>query len=1006
MRPKRTICLFICLITITGLGSKDIRAQDIGSREIDISGLSWKVWLDEQAEWEADTLFLPGKFHLEALPENVPTCGWDKVYDLGLDAILPVVVEELYSEGDARWTYHGVSWFTSEVDVPAFWEGQVVRLYVGKKNRRLEVYVNEELAGYDLVYAAPYSCDISAFLRPGETNRLAFRITNPGGARGWGDFPMVRWGDYLLPPAHDFGGLGAEIELQISDPVYLEDVFVQNLLPAGANHIEVELTLHNSTSLTREAWVELQILDEKEVLHTENLSLEELQPGDSVLSLHFKVPGAKQWNIAQPNLYTSKTKLISGEYADEFKRNFGFRVFEVRANEEGQENFYLNGKRFRHRSAIDWSYYAHHGFYSSGEMAEKSVRNALAIGHNGINFHRHMADEILLGTADRMGLLVLEEPGGFLEEIGFNGTGNTQSFESALMEARCLRMARRDRHHPSVAGYILTNEREKFDILRKNIMVDMHAMDPSKLIVNQSGGHPGGPSGQVPHIRPYDKKFRLDYMDDHTVSSEERFMEYEFQGHQSNKDRYTPNKYGRIDPLAHDNIIYWGEVRCYTGPDNWFNIDQQAEKLPGGRKGYNYKNSEILAKKTAEYFKQNQFPDAVEPLLQSPVDLSVQAGRGLMYSNGRLGQIIMSNDSEDGYAINGWSGGSSVLSPGHGANLEWYSAMVDEGRNLKGPAGDLAWWIRPLQVAIFRMNGKYFEPGDTMRLKVDLINEGMLEAGTYDFQIVVRDGAGRLTSYSKKGILEVKGGDCFAQSIEKELEIPISSSWHGGYLTIEGSLGQEDRVLADGFEQALLMNRSSYGEELGKYDIKVHDWPEAEKALSEANYSSPDPSGGALSVVFLAGEFQSASLLRSVLKEVKKGASLIIRFDSIWADQLYEQKILSSPVTEWGGHQIGHWKGNGWGFISALTGSLSMPGKGTIGTNSWEVPGDPSGFFPFESSHPQTSYGAWFARPDTLLTLFGEISYGKGRILLTPSYPVDGGNAFSDLLFFNMILGF
>jgi hypothetical protein len=55
------------------------------------------------------------------------------------------------------------------------------------------------------------------------------------------------------------------------------------------------------------------------------------------------------------------------------------------------------------------------------------------------------------------------------------------------------------------------------------------------------------------------------------------------------------------------------------------------------------------------------------------------------------------------------------------------------------------------------------------------------------------------------------------------------------------------------------------------------------------------------------------------------------------------------------------------------------------------------------SNYPQKAYGGWFARPDVVLVLFGEIEYGNGKIILAPSYPVDDDNAFNDMLFFNMI---
>jgi beta-galactosidase len=143
--------------------------------------------------------------------------------------------------------------------------------------------------------------------------------------------------------------------------------------------------------------------------------------------------------------------------------------------------------------------------------------------------------------------------------------------------------------------------------------------------------------------------------------------------------------------------------------------------------------------------------------------------------------------------------------------------------------------------------------------------------------------------------------------------------------------------------------------------------------------------------------------LVSALKQVKNGASCILKFDTAWARLLYEQKILKSPVTAWGGLQKPYWNGNGWGYVDLPGLPNAVPSGYTIGTNSWEANSDPVGFEPFESNYPQKSHGAFFFRPDNLFTLIGEITYGKGKIILAPSYPVDTNEAFNDMIFFNLI---
>jgi hypothetical protein len=371
-----------------------------------------------------------------------------------------------------------------------------------------------------------------------------------------------------------------------------------------------------------------------------------------------------------------------------------------------------------------------------------------------------------------------------------------------------------------------------------------------------------------------------------------------------------------------------------------------------------------------------------------------------MYIDGRLGQAIQLSNANDGYAINGWSG--TNLSLGDDM-LAWYSALCDEGRNLKGPAEDLRYWIRPLQVAIIRQNGKYFKVGETAKFNVSLFNENKLAAGEYFLQLKVKDGNGTYSNFKAEQKVTVKGGDYFTQLMIENLAIKMETAWKGGYITLEAKLLKDNKVVADGAEQVLLQNRKSFAADLKDKSIAVLNWNAAEKALAEAGTVAVAFSKDSKAKTILAAGLPSEETMKQLLKQVKAGAKLVLKFDSAWAKALYESKILKQPVTRWGGTQKEYWNGNGWGYVDGLVGNQAIPLGRCIGTNSWEVPSDPVGFEPFVSNFPQKSHGAFFFRPDTLLTLYGEISYGKGRILLAPSYPVDANEAFNDMVFFEML---
>ncbi|MBK5263202.1 MAG: hypothetical protein JJE17_11650 [Peptostreptococcaceae bacterium] len=167
------------------------------------------------------------------------------------------------------------------------------------------------------------------------------------------------------------------------------------------------------------------------------------------------------------------------------------------------------------------------------------------------------------------------------------------------------------------------------------------------------------------------------------------------------------------------------------------------------------------------------------------------------------------------------------------------------------------------------------------------------------------------------------------------------------------------------------------------------------------------------------GKINDWKQIDAILKQVESGEILVLKFNKYWAQVLTVKGILSTPVTEWGGNQTLHWLGNGWGYLDHFVGDLSTANKGTISTNSREVPNDPYGFYPFENDSMISVYGMYLSRPwlckepaigfrmlelqPTMTVTLGVIDYGKGKIILNPCYWVDENNAFTDMLFYNII---
>jgi beta-galactosidase len=988
------------------LAAAGVAGAGAASRDtITLTGRPWRVWMDEKAEWRTDRIYLPSERPpLAELPVNPPTGGWEALSSAaGMACTVPASVEEYFSGGKNFWTYHGVSWFWCDVPVPSAWKGRVVRLQVEKARMRAEVYVNGRLAGYDIVAETPFEADLSSFLDYGKSNRIAVRLTNPGGQRGWADDPGIPWGEVALPPSHDFTLLGG-MTLVATGPVYIDDIFVKNLQPVGARKIEVQATMLNTTaaSVTQTVAVSVRgtgVSDRREV---------DLAPGSNTVAFALEAPGADLWDVDSPALYDCEVELrgADGRVADRDAARFGFRVFEVKEG-EGGHYFYLNGRRVRHKSAIDWGYYALTGGYATPEMAKRSVEAARAIGHNGINFHRCIGEPLVMKYADELGLLMYEEPGGFRAGGGYAIADNTLT--ARVMEEKCRRMTIRDRNHPSLVIFSLSNEDNNWNALRERVLRKIAALDGSRLVLNTSGSEFEHTSNDPQakwftyHIRPYETEIRRDYLDHHNAMNiGARFNEGAvFVGTHRNEFK--------------DRVYYPGEVISTTGPSNWYLTAEMQKRLDPSRLGYDLNIYAGNRDKIAAAFRDWNMRGAGGGFVRGPGDVSTLAGSGMLYMMGRHAQSIMVNNTASGFAINGWSSGPQST----GSQLDWDSAMCDPGRHLKGRAEFYRHWVRPVQMALFRKNGKYFKPGDTVEMELHLINEAVISAGPAEMTLEVLDGAGQTTAFREERKLEVRGGEQFAQRLDP-VKVTLDAAWRGGHITVRATLRRDGRVVAEGAEQVLLANRPSFQRMLSKHTGgAIFGWPAAEQALKDAGAApiafSEAPRRGRLPFI-AAGEVPDEATLDAMLEQVRRGTRLLVRFDQAWAEALHARGLLSEPVTEWGGQQSPGWDGNGWGYLERFLGDQAIPGGTLIGTNGWEVPADPKGFYPFASSLPMRVHGLYVARPRifnasagpkeeerTLLVALGTLRHGRGRILLNAGYPVDENHAFNDMLFYGML---
>ena len=730
----------------------------------DLSGSGWRLWKDDDTTWKQDVVFLP-PVTLSTIPIHPPTCGWDELSNKnGLNVNVPGTAEEYLQkvsspEGDIK----GVSWWYRNIQIPVSNYNRKVLIRFESARYRSEVFINHKLVGYDLIGNTPFEVDITNEVKQGETVQLAVRITDPGGDFDWRDWVNIPWGKVNVGGSHGFGGITGRVQLISCNPVYIDDIYMQNTPEYHtANAI---ITFNNTSQKTEKTNLSISVRDKKdpsvEVFHTELKDLMIKQGQDSI-SIKINAPTAKLWDVDNPNLYICTVSLANkSKTMDEDKKTFGFRWFELAGI--GTDAMYrLNGKRMMLRTSISWGFWPVNGLIPTPEMAEKQIRLAKTFGLNMLNFHRCIGSPIVMEKADEIGLLYYEEPG------NYRG-GNTDLFARACMREKICRMVKRDRSHPCMIIYTLQNEMRNVDSLiflsQKSDMKAAHEIDPSRVIVRTSAWAVEGidkDDQSKLHTRPFDTtQYMSGYYDFHRAGGPHTWNQ-SFYKNPTNYYGYTTNA---------KEIVYWGEEGALSTPSRLELIRNDIKKNPNlGWDGAMYLDEYGQFENFIKQKKLGTIFPSVDALTTAMGTISLEH-QGRKIENVRIGNVT------DGYAINGWE--SEIV--------ENHSGIVDCYRNPKADPAILSYYNQPLYVAVKPRKQVVELPGDVV-VDFFMVNEKNLK-GNCNLLVETKDLLGK-TIFSKQIPVTISGGDVFGQLIADSIRIPLTPKGEqkGGMFKIDASI--------------------------------------------------------------------------------------------------------------------------------------------------------------------------------------------------------------------------
>lgn len=393
-----------------------------------------------------------------------PDTGWPEARQVS-------VPHSWQEHADLR-TYTGTAWYRTSFTFDGV-DDERALLSFGAVDYETTVWVNGQRVGDNNGGYLPFNVDATAAVEPGE-NTIVLRVHDP---EDMSEIPH--------------GKQGADWYTRVSGPWQRIDLLRVPERRVTAARVTPDLSSDTAT-------VELSVSDaNRELTATvsvssddDTLSVDSVPVSDGTAEITLEIPDPDYWTPETPVLYDLRVTLADDEdILDTYETYFGMRSVDY---EDGK--LFLNGEEFTMRGALDQAFYPD-TYYRPADLDtfELEIRAAKELGFNLLRKHIKPAHPEFIELADRMGILVWEEPA--------NPKRYTDRSKKLFRE-QLFGMIDRDFNSPSVIAWSLYNEEwgigyhedetplwddtEKQDYLEW-LYEETLEYDPTRLVCDNSG---------------------------------------------------------------------------------------------------------------------------------------------------------------------------------------------------------------------------------------------------------------------------------------------------------------------------------------------------------------------------------------------------------------------------------------------------------------------------------------------------------------------------------------
>ncbi|MFP4367086.1 MAG: glycoside hydrolase family 2 TIM barrel-domain containing protein [Bacteroidales bacterium] len=402
------------------------------------------------------------KFHLAGKPADRPFWFFKNDYDIGDWHDIPVPanweleghdypiyvnIQYPYEKTPPRIQehYNPVGSYKTSFNIPGDWTGKEIFLHAGGVSSAMNLWINEEFAGYSEDSKTPAEFNITEYLKKGK-NSISIEV--------------FRWSSGTYLEDQDFwriSGIHRDIYLLARNPVYIRDFSLSTVLDEdylnGQFGLEIELTSTLRSGETYKVNAELFREDNSVLSFTSEVET----TGETVIA-NFSgiIPEVKKWTAETPDLYELiiTLKNQSGDIIEVIKQDAGFRTVEVKDG-----NLLING-RYVYLKGVNL--HEHHdvrGHVVDRETMMKDIELMKSHNINAVRTSHYPQPELWYELCNKYGLYVIDEAN--IESHGMGYGEQSLAKDSTWKEAHLYRtrnMYERDKNQSSIIIWSLGNE--------------------------------------------------------------------------------------------------------------------------------------------------------------------------------------------------------------------------------------------------------------------------------------------------------------------------------------------------------------------------------------------------------------------------------------------------------------------------------------------------------------------------------------------------------------------